>query len=112
MPRYSPNIHAAKNRRRLFDDRLHAFHAAYVPPRYPGRAGWKILNLIAGDSNHPRPTESKRRTIGPPMPGDPPVTSACPPFSSFGSFMKEIIGNRHYLLAISRGDPMAQPLSH
>jgi AraC-type transcriptional regulator N-terminus len=44
----------------------------------------------------PAPTESKHRTIAPPIPRDPPVTSARLPFNSFGSFLKEIICNLRY----------------
>jgi hypothetical protein len=67
------------------------FHAAYFP-LHPGGIGRKILNRIAGDGNRPR----KPRKIAPPIPRDLPVTGARLPFSSFGSFMKEIIYNLPY----------------
>jgi hypothetical protein len=73
----------------------HTFHAADIS-LYRGHIGKKILNRIAGHSNHRRSGGEQTPTIAPPMPRDPPVTSARLPFSSFGSFMKEIIANlRH-----------------
>jgi hypothetical protein len=44
--------------------------------------------------------------------GGPSGQSRITVFSSFGSFANEIICNLPHRLAILRGDPLAQPLSH
>jgi hypothetical protein len=95
MPRYSPKCPRRQKRRRLFDDRLHAFQAATFPCIQAASAGKSSTGLRA-TATTPAPTESKHRTIALPIPRDPPVTSARLPFNSFGSFLKEIICNLRY----------------
>lgn len=53
----------------------------------------ELIGIETTTSSMPYPKLGVSITIAPPIPRDPPVSSVRLPFNSFGSFMKEIIGN-------------------